>query len=299
MVGTYPPAVRARNSYGMFPLSYTTGLSLAIELTKFLIDQYPESLRIADLNGRLPFQGACRNGSIEVVEYLYQLWPEASSVRNFLGDLPVHSVLDYDRDVAAKIRFLTGQWPDCVKELGEHGELPLHRACAQFKPDLSVIKCIFELYPKAIHARTARQKCLPLHCLYVDYEPPKEIIHFLVTQLPYGIGAKDAEGRLPLHYTCAGCFSLEGLKYIIELYPDAIRIESPIHGRGWELLGTQWKKVCRVWLVAASRRGARRRCGRIGGAHSDDRRQRAWSCRSSTCFFLCDWRLITSCKERG
>ena len=61
------------------------------------------------------------------------------------------------------------------------------------------------------------------------FEALEDIIQFLVAQLPYGIQAKDSEGRLPLHYAC-GNFSLKGLQHLVGLYPDSVRVESTLHG---------------------------------------------------------------------
>jgi len=228
IVEQYPEAVRTRNSYGLLPLMCATDQSL--ELTEFLVERYPEAVRRHHYGEGLPFHRACQNGSIEVVKFLYGLYPEAISMPlRAGGDLPIHLVFAFGRDVAAKIQFLTDHFPDSVKVLGESKRLPLHCACMQYRPDLSVIKFLFELHPEAIHARAARG-FLPLHCLCDRYtDPPKEIIQFLVKQLPYSTKAKDSEGRVPLHYACKN-FSLEGLKDLIGLCPDAVRVESPTHG---------------------------------------------------------------------
>jgi len=229
MLEQYRDAIRTRNAQGFLPLHYAA--STTLEATKFLVEQFPASVRQACHSGRLPFQFAVLNGSIEVVEYLYEQYPEALE----LGKKGLlHGVVKQERNINEKIRFLLARVPDLVNEKDWLGNLPLHCACSAYQPNLDIIKLLFEAYPEAIHTKNTAG-LLPLHCLCgvssIDELGKQEIDHinFLVAQLPYSVKVKDSEGSLPLHHASRN-FSLKGLKHIVRLFPEGVREESPKHG---------------------------------------------------------------------
>lgn len=228
LVSEDPTAVEFMNHYGLLPVSYAS--SRSVEATKFLVDLYPDCLQMRDfVGGRMLIHSACRNGSLEIVKFLYDLDPECIFQLTMLDDLPLHEAVEAGS--LPVIRYLTEKRPDSVKRRGQHGDLPLHRLCKHFRPELIAIKEVFDLFPAAIHT-TNSQGCLPLHCIFSPPEAPKkEVFQFLFAQLPYGIKVRDKSGRVPAHFACgARDLSLKDLKHIIGLYPDAVRVESPVHG---------------------------------------------------------------------
>jgi ankyrin repeat protein len=58
----YPLAVRDTNDYGMLPLVYS--ISRSVEISRFLINKFPDSVEQRDFEGRFPLHCACRNGDL-------------------------------------------------------------------------------------------------------------------------------------------------------------------------------------------------------------------------------------------
>ena len=231
LIKKYPEAVRLSNQFRFLPLTYACSRSL--EVVKLLVDEYPESVTHVDFDGHLPFHKTCRSGSIATVEYLFDLHPDAISIADRYGELPLHCVFGngHGKDTLAKVQLLTKRYPIALKHRGINAELPLHRVFAASGKELLIVKTLFELYPEAIHNRNS-QGHLPLHCFCASGIIWKEGLQFLVTQLPYGIRAVDLDGRLPAHLIFEKNYWLkvDHLKYLFDLHPDAVKVESPKHG---------------------------------------------------------------------
>ena len=115
-------------------------------------------------------------------------------------------------------------------------------AALWYEPSRTFLREVFNVYPEAIHARDSKGR-LPIHCAF-DYKrsgvdtgrgiQDGEVIRFLYNQLPYGIKTQDNDGQLPLHIACSQRSYTEEemntLKYVIELYPEAMKVDSPKYG---------------------------------------------------------------------
>jgi len=244
MHALYPSAIRATNNYGFLPVTYAT--SRTCDILRYLIREFPESVRHADAR---PFHSACRNGSFEAFEYLMSLYPEAVSVPTERGDFPLHFATQNSScpDQLKKLKQLIIAYPEAARKAGSDGQLPLHNACLCFQPSLTFIREVFDVYPEAIHARDSKGR-LPIHCAF-DYRnggAGGEVIRFLYNQLPYGIKTQDNDGQLPLHMACSAQSyteeEMDTLEYVIELYPEAMKVDSPKYGLPLHrACGQNWK----------------------------------------------------------
>jgi ankyrin repeat protein len=230
LVNDNPDAVRSPNHFGMRPVHYASGKSL--EITKLLISRYPESVKCADYDGRLPLHGACRHGPLEVVQFLFSLYPESIRHQTFGGDLPLHKAMEISRlDV---IIFLIENYPESIQKKDVKGNLPLHRVCESFSSRIPVIRLLFERFPEAIHTKNDKGR-FPLHCACRSSSMSLEAVRFLISQLPYAAKVQDEDGLLPLHLVCQTRFSSEEeveeeLKYLNEIFPEGVRVNSPSYG---------------------------------------------------------------------
>ncbi|KAL7545679.1 hypothetical protein ACHAWF_009027 [Thalassiosira exigua] len=237
VVNVCPQSVRVRNDFGFLPLFYATDTTL--EITKFLVEKYPESVTAMARQGTA-FHSACRNGGIDTVAYLFEQNPEAI---NSAAHPALHIPLGFNRDVEAKVQFLLERDPQSTKAKDPStGDLPLHTACSEFSWDLSMIKRLFNLYPDAIATRNHEGR-YPLHEFLAfdrrireskEYPDPRgkaalETVIFLVTQFPSSVRVADQEGMLPLHHA-SKCYNTGIVLYLAQAYPDSVKVESPKFG---------------------------------------------------------------------
>jgi ankyrin repeat protein len=232
LVNENPDAVQSPNHFGMLPVDYACIKSL--EITKLLISRYPESVKHTDHDGRLPIHGACHHGALEIVQFLFSLYPESIHHKTIRGDLPLHTAMKDEVSSLDVIIFLIENYPESIQEKDVKGNLPLHRVCECFSPQLLVIRLLFERFPEAIHTKNDKGR-FPLHCACRSSKMSLEAVRFLISQLPYAAKVQDEDGLLPLHLVCKNRFSSqkeveEELKYLIEIFPEGVRVNSPSYG---------------------------------------------------------------------
>jgi hypothetical protein len=105
---------------------------------------------------------ACRNTApLEVVQFLVEQWPEAVKIADGRGWLPFH-VACINRAPLQVVQFLVEHWSEAVKIVGQYGWLPLHLACINRAP-LQVIQFLVEQWPESIKAADTHEKN-PLDC---------------------------------------------------------------------------------------------------------------------------------------
>eukprot|EP00985_Skeletonema_marinoi_P007546 scaffold3316_cov94-Skeletonema_marinoi.AAC.29 len=75
-----PAALRHANNKGLFPIHIASGNKHC----RVLIEAYPGSERISNVDGELPLHWACLRNTVAAVEYLYKLHPDA------INHAPVH-----------------------------------------------------------------------------------------------------------------------------------------------------------------------------------------------------------------
>jgi ankyrin repeat protein len=69
------------DNVGMRPLHYACMFGAPLEVVRYLVHEYPESLQVPDNDG-LPLHHACsRYAPLDVVLYLVQEFPESLQVR--------------------------------------------------------------------------------------------------------------------------------------------------------------------------------------------------------------------------
>ena len=79
-VGVYPQSVREENNVGRTSLhvaaEYTAHSQIPFEVLQFLVEKWPEGLKVADKRGEVPLHRACYSGaSLEMIQYLVERYP--------------------------------------------------------------------------------------------------------------------------------------------------------------------------------------------------------------------------------
>jgi ankyrin repeat protein len=115
-----------------------------------------------EYSGQIPLHAACGAFEIgggwspEVIQYLVDQWPESVKVASNSGDLPLHRACS-NQALLAVVQYLVEQWPESVKRADNYGWLPLHYACTNQTP-LAVVQYLVEQWPESVQHRTARGK---------------------------------------------------------------------------------------------------------------------------------------------
>ncbi len=88
-----PEAVRHyKDNNGSLPIHLASFAARSPEFYRVLIEAYPGSERITNVNGAMPLHFACMNGAAATIEYLYKLYPDAinHATRSDYGEYPIH-----------------------------------------------------------------------------------------------------------------------------------------------------------------------------------------------------------------
>eukprot|EP01033_Poteriospumella_lacustris_P011157 gene11157-7938_t len=118
---------------------------------RWLLEQHPQGVTVADKEGLLPLHWAARNNNnVEVVRWLWEQHPEAVTVVDKEGLLPLHWAARNNNNLEV-VRWLWEQYPEAVRVANKNGRLPLHWA-ARNNNNVEVVRWLCEQYPEALKA---------------------------------------------------------------------------------------------------------------------------------------------------
>ena len=210
----------------------------------YLLGIAPTSINILDGVGRTPLNIACfnENMTLEVVQFIFNLWPGALSLRHHHrggGLLPIHFLCFCNDGIASLeiLRFMLSINPNLPRERDEEvdSNLPIHHAVYGSK-STAFCKVLIDAYPESLRVGTGSSNSLPIHeaCIsskcYID-----EVQHMLELD-PDLINARDRRGQLPIHCAARGRENVRIVELLLKYDPDAASKETtgedrslPIH----------------------------------------------------------------------
>ena len=237
----HPESIQHENSKGHLPI-HIAAMNESPEFCSVLIDAYPGSERIpTHLTGVLPMHCACISNTVDTVEYLYNLYPDAVDHATPDGMYPIHaairSVVDRKDNPEAAVdivKFLL----DCdssLKNQTARGIVPiLPLACYPDYTDtkigagMEITKAIYDADPEAIESNTMAR--------IINRHPQMRVRHpqilvFVNSQLVYSRKAKDEHlmttpdeyGQLPLHTALQSNVRLGSIKLLVKGNPRALQ----------------------------------------------------------------------------
>jgi len=233
LIDKHPDSIRHADNDGGLPIHCAASGGKSPEFCRLLIEAYPGSERIAEVGGELPLHYASRNSTLDVVEYLYKLYPDAINHADTDGCYPIHFAIKRSRrrkipiDTAGIVKFLL----DCdvhVKLQMVDGLSLFRFACKREYDDsnieaaLAIIMVIYDAYPEAIEDDD----------IVFDIESYHEqVIAFMICQLDYSRQATDhrlmttpdEKGQLPLHTALCNNVRLGSIKLLVKGNLSAIR----------------------------------------------------------------------------
>ena len=231
-----PEAVRHADSEGRLPIHVAASWGKSPEeLCSVLIEAYPGSERATNAHGALPLHHACLRNTVAMVEYLYNLFPNAINTTTTREFYPIHSAIlgIRHRDTPAAsvevVQFLLNCDPSVKLQKHRGTKSLLHFACrhkyddAYIEAALEVIKVIYDFYPEAIEDNGIISDIEEYH---------QEVQVFVLIQLGHARQAKvhrlmttpDTTGQLPLHTALrnnSACFG--SIKLLVKGNPEALQ----------------------------------------------------------------------------
>eukprot|EP00984_Skeletonema_dohrnii_P012842 scaffold5242_cov107-Skeletonema_dohrnii-CCMP3373.AAC.1 len=227
-----PEAVRHANSTGNLPIHHAISTSKPPEFCRALIEEYPGSERMSNVNGVPLLHIACMTNTLATVEYLYKLHPDAIN-HSATGLYPIHFTImglckrSEPENAIDIVKFLLDCDPN-VKLQKVDGCSLLHLACVLEYEDsnilagIEVVKAIYDAHPEAIEDDYVVSDILEYH---------EQVQAFIISQLVYSRQAKDLplmmtpdeNGQLPLHTALQNNVRLGSTKLLIRGNPLAVQ----------------------------------------------------------------------------
>eukprot|EP00984_Skeletonema_dohrnii_P008975 scaffold3366_cov129-Skeletonema_dohrnii-CCMP3373.AAC.4 len=228
-----PEAIRHSNNNGLLPIHRAARRSP--QFCRLLIEAYPGSERITDVEGKLPFHWACVYNTLATVEYFYKLYPDAI-YHTSRGGYPIHAAIL--RVIKKRKRASPLDSVDIVKFLLEcdpnvtlqkvDGVPLLYFTCQRDYNDsnihaaLEVIQAIYDAHPEAIEDNAIASHIESYHL---------QVQAFINSELVYARQAKDhpmmitpdRNGQLPLHSALQNNATLGSIKLLVKGNPPAVQ----------------------------------------------------------------------------
>ena len=173
---------------------------------------------------QLCFHRACENENVtlEIVQLLYNILPEALRLRDDNGDLPIHNLChNKDLDDTASIdilRFMLSIDPTLPMEVDDGGWLPIH--VAMYK-STAFCKILIDAYPESSRIESG-DGWLPIHvaCHYGERDDTSDTIQYMLEVDSELINAEDGDGYLPIHYAAENG-KTKLIELLLKFDPDA------------------------------------------------------------------------------
>ena len=201
---------------------------VTLEIVQLLYNTFPDALRLRDNNGRLPIHYLCYNkdlddtASIDILRFMLEIDPTLPREVENEGWLPVHYAVKYKSSAFCKE--LIAAYPQSLRvELNVDDSLPIHLACSWGRDDIvDTIQYMLELDSELINAENSGGK-LPIHIAAMNGRTKS--IELLLKFDPNASSKEVNNGSrlLPLHLACSTYnTNLSSIQVLYDAYPDAI-----------------------------------------------------------------------------
>lgn len=207
-----------------------TVYTLCGNTVNLVLDANPDAATIEDDMGRLPIHAAldCDNPWYKTVVDLIEAFPEALDARDGSGRLPIHVVLDRHNPDKRVVKLLLEKFPGAAAAKRGVGRVALHYSVFTDNPDLEVVQSVQQAYPEGVSACDLYGR-LPLHYAVDKVRPSAVIVKYLLSEGISGAAAKDTHNRVPLNVAIEReCNNLAVIKALYNAYPEAIAEVGPM-----------------------------------------------------------------------
>jgi ankyrin repeat protein len=200
-----------------------------------------------------------RHVSLELIQYLIELYPEAVISTDKSGNLPLHRACSVAPASDAVIQLLLNRYAGdeanrCGSSVANYdGQLPLHCYCSTKGTGTGAMQQLVDLYPQAVHVSDTNGM-LPLHVACSTARSSLDIIRLLVEADLFTVVQNSRNGSTP--YQLAWRLSnerknVEVEAYLIERQNEAIAaLKSAYESVAVTQLGLPDLVVAMIWSFA-------------------------------------------------
>ena len=204
--------------------------NVTLEIVQLLHDIWPEAIQLRDDDGYLPIHYLCCNkkldetNSLDILRFMLEVDPNLPREVDGNGWLPLLSAVDNKSTAFCKM--LIDAYPESLRIELNAGSLLIHVACVKGKRDDTVdtIQHMLELDPELIN--TEYKGYLTIHLAAINGRTT--LIELLLKFDPDAASKviNDGSQQLPLHLACS-CregTNLSSIQALYDAYPEAILI---------------------------------------------------------------------------
>jgi ankyrin repeat protein len=236
-----------------YPLHRAMRLQLPPDVIKFLANRYRPAIKHRDAAGWLPLHLAARYSPVDIVRFIWKLWPGALREKTKEGgNLPLH-LIQGSPDEMNVVGFLWNEWPMAVHNVNDEGWLPMHIAAAYMS--MEAVEFFADRYDAALQKRT-RRGSLPLHVAAANRATnglnPTEVIQFLAVRWPPALEARDGLGGLPMHHA-AKFSTVQAVAALADFWEDALKEKANDGALPLHLAATNVHDLEKVVILLADR----------------------------------------------
>ena len=150
IVAYRPDCVSKTDEDGSLPLMHACANNLSLDVIEYLIELYPAAIQATDSFGCAAIHYAAFYGCANTVKYLISVEPKCAHMVEGNGALPIHDAVQNQRSFGAgcteMVEFLLQVYPDSVRKRDDYGAFPLHKAAKS--SELAVVKLLHAAFPK-------------------------------------------------------------------------------------------------------------------------------------------------------
>jgi ankyrin repeat protein len=180
-----------------------------------------------------------REINLEMLDILYEAYPDSLRMADGYGDFPIHNACTHDSHLSAAIvDWFLERCPTALQQVDVDGGLALHVA-AYSDCSTDVTRYLIEKYPKALEIPN-HYGYLPLHHsvslgrLDRGRAPNMEVVQHLLDAYPSAMQQADAYGDLPLHVACSNSLARDAVALLVRRYAEGVGLANkdgklPIH----------------------------------------------------------------------
>jgi hypothetical protein len=161
----------------------------------------------------------CRSS---ILSKCIELYPEALSIADIRGYLPLHLLLWNRSSSVEDALMLMENYAAALEHQTVNDCLALHIECHVLGRSGIIAKYI-ELYPQSLGI-VDDGGCVPLHRLLENRSSSIDVALMMIEQYPAALQHGNTHGKLPIHFECSHQCRLEVLRRCIELYPESLEI---------------------------------------------------------------------------
>ena len=216
------PYVSSQNQLCLHEACYNEKVTL--EIVQLLYNTFPEAFRLRDDDGYLPIHHLCdskdidETAPIDILRLMLSIDPTLPREIDVDGSLPLHAAVQLYKSTAF-CEILIDAYPESLR-IELNGWLPIHVACSGNRDDtVDTIQYMLDLDPELINAENS-DGWLPIH--YAVNGSAKSIELLLKYDTDAASKINNGSQQLPLHLACSYNANLSSIQVLYDAYPEAI-----------------------------------------------------------------------------